>query len=1183
MGSPVEDGHHHKGLGMILSSKQGESDKVKDSVRKEDHSQKPGLAATLQSSPSDHGYSYTEALFTGAPLLNGSPFAESDRTHALQSGSSVEQTVKGNDKPADNYKSTGSVTLNVDKSNGHYEGEANGQVQKEVHTQDGVWGIAMNTRPNESHPSSETGKEEHTNTVDNVEHQYLIPRPSLDASPYKSHGKVLGTAKYTQIDQMADSSSRIENHKWNPSSADSLASYPMRSNQYQHGEKSAKTTLSDHPVERVHQILVTGETQENFATKPYDSGPSAEEQKVNNRVPDKTYIKAYDEESNLLGSSVLHRGKLEDQHGVHVVGRQHHEFNPKVLTGSTDYWKTHNIQTEYSSHKAGMDTSPSDLERFEKETDAVSLEVPSNALSNDFKINEGISQAGGQTSARQEHRGHQPFYQNYGQHMESHLKDASESNSQESHGVYEARKIPNVKSNDSLTMPLEGITSSKGSSGFGTFINQLRPHKIIESAFDEELTHRIITGPSNEQISSSVPIKQSTEKQTEDNTFLSGKSEERVSSPPSLPFREGGNPTTLSQESDGLSKATNEGTVEPLSPTSSEAATDESLNNNHNEEETQQTTSNHFSSTNTVDARPEHEDVFTNDASSQKEQENTEASQSVAKHGSDASNGSGEISNNSARQPSNQNEAIETEPQLPYGEDSSSTPNSLQHEMLSKGQGQQSIEASLGSNEAEATTQKETSHHQLSGSAVDTTPDHENTVANGADSQGRPDEQTDTLQSSVTHEPDTNNGRSDNSYTSQEGRSNELETNKEIEASLQYGEAGNHPDMFGHGNAGEQLVKASPPSAEEDRVGSSNNNTGETRQQDKSLEGSSENSSQEQQQVESSQSSNEQDNDTNSGTSENFPGHVSSQREANQEMSSSSYREGSRPETEQFGNEQMEQPEQASPARVVSSNGSSMEASMQQGTSYQADHEGAFTEGVSKQEESKETETSLTNAEHEIAGNYEPSENSRNSPELNYKALNDKQRHIKVGTPEEAKKIPTADQTKEVSEGQVLIPFYGAKIHSHSASQGMQNNQSKGNDQDNKNQRIVYFLKMAKGIPLLNSRKAAHYAEGKNTGTRGPGEHSTSTVTKEEHRVDSTPETDVDVNGGRRYPWRWQRRPSRRPRPQTSWRPSPRPQPVPSPSPYPSPSPSTGGGGGALGGSSVDSNQPQGNLPALNV
>ena len=1196
MGSPVEDVQHHKGLGMILSSKQGEPEKHKDDPNKEDlhhyNKQKAGLAATLQSSlkgsPSDRGYSYTEALFTGAPLLNGVPFTESGKTQISQRGSSTEHTGKVNNKPVNSYESQASAKLNVDQ-NGNNEGEGNDHVLKEYHAGHGVWGFSAHDIAKESHLSSDRGKGVHANEK-GEQHQFLKPRPSFDVLPSKIDNKVPEPTKHTKIDQTVDTSSQIVKLEGSPSSVDRSSSNPTKSYQYER-ERPGKTEVNDHPVERVHQILVTGETQENFPPDALKSNPSVEEITVNNKIPDKTYIKAYDEESHLLGSSVLHNGRQ----GNHDV-EGHRGYNPNAITGSSEYWRTHDKQTEYSSHNTLTEPSLSGVERLEKETGAVPLEESRNALSNSFKINEGISQA--ENTPPQQHPRYHQHSHNYGQHIASHVKDGSESDNKEYHNAYKVRKTPYLKSNDSFTMHIEGSTSSQGSPGFGSLVNQLRPHKIIESAFDEELTHRIVMGPSDEQTGQSLLRKPSPEKQTNDTPLQSGAhaifsngDTEEGETTPSLPYREGHNPASQSQENEKLPEAENQ-----QSPTSSETVTDKSLNNIQNEEESLHATPNRPFSGIAVDQRPKQDEPFTNDASSQKEKESTEESKTTAKQEPDANYGSSKILYREGGQPLVQNEDTETMPPISKGEENHAATSNLEHEMLSKDQGQPSAETlPTDINEAEATNQKETSHYQLSGKAVDTTTNYENTGTNSEEAQQKPDEHTDTLQSgSVTRDPDSNNKPNDHSYRSQQRISNEQEYYKEIHGPPQHG-GGVHLKNFGHIDSRDQSVEASSPTDEKSDNLSRYSHHENVGHQDRYTEESSANpvpdkeSIQGTQRLESPPSDNEREPGVNSEISNNsnFSENVPNRVETNEDNSLSPTNiETQKQETfgnsnVDFANGQAQQPEESiSPARVELSRGSYTETLTDQQTSHEPEHEESFSQGFSEQEGEKSTNPVVIGSENETVGTNGETDSSINS--LDQNALHDKQFQIKVGNPEEGGEIPKADQSKEVDEGKVLMPFYGAKTHNQRTSHEIQNNKSKGSEQENGNQRIVYFLKMAKGIPLLNSRKVAHYPEINSAGNNGQAEHSSSKVMKEDHRIESTPETDVDVNGGRRYPWRWQRKPSRRPSSQTSlgqrsWpgsRQRPQPESYPSPSPSPSPSPPSGGGG-ALGGSSVDSNEPQ--------
>ncbi|KAL9975327.1 hypothetical protein ACROYT_G012480 [Oculina patagonica] len=882
MGSPIEDQHHRKGLGMILSSKvRMDSDQLKDRPSKgtDHHSNKPDndLAATLQTSskgyPSDRGYSYTEALFTGAPLLNGRPFTKSDRTQGKQGAHDNGHPVQELNKSVDSYKSS-----EADKSNEHTKEEDSVQIQKEVHTQDGVSGFAMGKRPAEPQPfqqfpSSQTGKEEPKNSQNYDEHHYLLPRPSLNASPYKSMSGNLGNKQYTQTHEVAEGL---------PQNHNNIPAYGAVDNHYQHEKKAIENPTSDHPVEQVHQILVTGKTQENFASNNDGRGALFEKKIVNDKLLHKTYIKSYDEESNLLGSRFYNHGQFVDKHGERVGKQQYHEFNPNVITGPTDYGKTGALQTGESFQKPGMDVSPSEVETSEKESGTVPVGGSSNTLSNGFKANGDISEVGNRniqlqskyipsstdtesesskTDASYKQLGDHSLYQN--QNLEANVKSANEptsvnklvaSGDQNTPATYVATKIPIEKTNDSMTVPLESETPNKGDLGAGNYIDQLRPHKIIESSFDEDLVQRIPTGPSYQQNSHAVPIKESTERQGEDvshtssdNTFSAAKSEENVSSPPSLPFREGSNPTEFSRQNEQSMEA---------SSLSSEVGRVGSFNSSQNEEATQQETQQQMSPGSAVEARPEHENTFPNDSISQKGRE--EASQSYVEHGSYTNDRSSadsheaqnietlqnsvehgpdtnDASDNSIKSPGeipNQREAYKEMNSLPsYREESNPETFGHQNEKLVPNAEQQPVATSsstaeaagvvpLSSNQIEVTRQQDTSNKISSTDTV-----------NGANSN-QDQHRVESLQSSTEQDTETNSGASD--------KSNQSEASQETSSSFSYRE-GSDPKMLSHQNgelAAEQRKQPaeswSPDNSESATVGPSSSNLDRTTQREKS-------------------------------------------------------------------------------------------------------------------------------------------------------------------------------------------------------------------------------------------------------------------------------------------------------------------------------------------------------------
>ena len=1131
MGSPIEDEHNRKRLGMILSSKlRGESDKLshgpsKGSHHHHYHHHKPGtdLAATLQTSskrpPPDEGYSYTEALFTGAPLLNGTPVSESDRTEEPEHGQAFDHIGKEHDQ----NKGTGLGKVQADKSNDHTKEEDSVQIQKEVHTEEGVVGIAGNKKPKgNQHFQTSLGKEMHKNTENYDENQ----QSSSNASPYNSKSERLESAKYTQIHEVSGSSSQIKHFKATPSSGN----YGDANNHYQNREKSTGNPLGDRPVEQVHQILVTGKTQENFASNADSSGPFAGEEQVKSKLSDKINTKLYDEESNLLGSSVYNQGRFVGKQGYRFGGQQHHEFHSNIITGPTEYYRPGN-----SLHQTNMDELPSGVEPSEKESGIAP------ALSNGFRSKEvgnkniqlqsefiptstTIDTENGKVDTPYEQLGRQPLYQTHEQPFESNMEGTNgppnmnnfaNTGDQNSRVAFESRNIPTKQTNESITMHLQSSDQNEGNSQVDKFINQLRPHKIIESSFDEELTRKITTGPSHGESSHAAPIQiaEDTSQTIPDNTFSVEKSEEHDSSnrtPPSLPFREGSSPAESSNRNKELTKDQSEQSVEG-SLTNPEAS-----NTNHNEMETQQDTSQQMFPARAMETPPEHEDTSTNDSIPQKEHEDTPQSKNEeSSAGSIDSLGQTSFPNGATNE-------ISSSRLRPYGEGSSPTTLSHQNKELPNDR---------NSEESEAMGQKGT---------LDKLPDHESTFANGAES---PQTQQ-TLESGVAHAADTENQR---------------EGDKEEQSPLSNREGSNPKMMFDHQNEElQQNVEQQPveASVSSSGVGSeaggavplSGSQTEATKQQGTSNgissteSDNSANLNQEHQPLESLQSSSEHQTETNSGSSDTSDQDQSLEKEQGQQSV-----EALLPVSESN--------------RIGPLSISNMDSTTQGETSdhmllsnkvdAKPDHEDRVINDASLHQEEQSMKVSPGDTQSRPDTSDKPVESSQNSPEPN--VLGYKPHEVKVGTPEEAKVMPVADNSKEISEGQQLIPFLGVRNDSGGTPEEKQNSQlNKENDHDNRNQKIVYFLKMAKGIPLLNSRKVAHYVE---------------------HRIDSTPERGPEVNGRRRYPWRWQynlRRPSSRPR--QGRRPSYRP--VPQPSLYPSTS--TGEGGGALGGSSVDSNEPQG-------
>ena len=1207
MGSPIADEHNRKGLGMILSSKfRGESDKLNDGPSKgtNHHHHKPGtdLAATLQTSsteyPSNEGYSYTEALFTGAPLLNGTPVLESDRTQEREHSHGPYHI----NKVHDGNKGTGFAKLEADKSNDHNKEEDGVQIQKEVHTEEGVVGNVVKKKSKENqHFQTSLSNEAENGVQSNTENFDENQQSSSNASLSSSKSERLDNAKYTQIHEVSGGSSHVR--------ATPLSGNYEEVNNHYHRQKSAENPLGDRPVEQVHQILVTGKTQENFASNADSGGPFAGQQQVQNKLSDKPNTKSYDEESNLLGPSVYSQGRFVGKQGYHFDGQQHHEFHSNIITGPTEYEKPGN-----SLHQPSMDELPRGVKSSEKESGT------SPAVSTGFKSNEDISKLGnkniqlqsefiptstavdaenGKVETSYQQLGQQPLYQNHEQQLESNTEGADVSpgmnnlaaeGDQNSRVPFESRKIPLEKTNEAMTMPLQGSNQNEGDSRVDKFINQLRPHKIIESSFDQELTRKITTGPSHGESNYAAPMQSAKEPSPSipDKTFSVEKSKENESentAPPSLPFREGSNPVEFNNRNEELTKDQKEHSIEE--------SVSNPENTNHNEKEIQQDTPQQMLPASAAEATPEHEDTSTDGSISQKEQEETP--QSNVENEPDKSSSSS--SANSLGQASITNRPTNDISSLrPYGEGSHPTALIHQNKVLPNDRSSDESEAAVGQE-----------------GTLDKLPDHESAFANGADSA----QTQETPESSIAPGANTNVALSDISVNSQGHTENQREGVKEEQSSLPDREGSNPKMAFGNQNEElQQNVEQNPgetPSISSSEAGGDagrvvplRGSQMEATKQENTLNGISStvsdngvNLKQEREPISSLQSSTEHQTETNSSSSD-----TSDQNEQRQQSVEAS------------------SPVSASNrVRPLSSSGSDStsqrESSDQMISSNEADAkhdlDDRFINDAGLHQEKQSAEISPSDAQSRPDTSDKPEESSRNSSGPS--VLVNKPHEVKVGTPEEANATPVAKNSKEISEGQQLMPFLGIRNETSGTSEEKQNSQLiKENDHDNRNQKIVYFLKMAKGIPLLNSRKMTHFFKHgiENTPQRGPEVNSWTwqynwerpsrqrpggssqgrrpsyrpttqpssypSPSTGEHGIENTPQRGPEENS-----WTWQynwERPSRQRPGGSSQGRRPSYRPTTQPSSYPSPS--TGEGGGALGGSSTSSNEPQGkHLPFL--
>ena len=1114
LGNPVDDGQHHKGLGMILSSRHSEdTEKLKDTASTENENQKPDepyhsdaktnpdLAASLQKSStgfsSDRDYSYTEALFTGTPLFNGKPFRESDKAHSGHihgNDPAIDELAKENQKNSESYNSAGQAEPSVDNGNEHNKGEGSVKTQKEIHTEEGVTGITVNNNPKEGQylegrvHEANSFSETPENATENLEHQYS---PTLDESQFKSKDETL--------------ENKEENHQ-------------------PHIPEGPLQTDAQQGVNSVPSHMIT------------------------NRPPLKTAIKSYDEESHLIGSRFSNHGNLAHQGVDQGLEQRQHESNENIVTGPTEYGKTDHLQTDGSQEKPNEDIQSNRIESNEKDTNFVSQEGSGGTLTSNLD-NENISHEskGIFISPRKEARnretgiayavaGRVPAKQNQEQSLALDGKGTT----------YDAETIPNRNSNVSTRLPLASATSSKGDRNMESFINQLRPHKIIESSFDEELTQRIVTGPSSGQDRQDLS-KQANQKPLSD-TFHPDERPLQSSSS----YQEGSNPSDFNKE---FTKE--QGEKSGQAPSSSSEAAPLGMKKTA----AQQGTSNQIS-TSAVDTRLEPEELLDNTAN--QEQGNLGTLQETGEHGMQTHDVQGGINTNissSYREGINPPEFHHMKEQLTSSQRPRPRPIS----------DEASVSSSGNRHNEEAT--HETSS-QFSESAVDSRSTHEG---------------SNPLKFHYMKEQLTSNHKSRPRPSSDEVSTSSLSNrpNEETphEISNQFSESAvysrptheeSNPLNFHYMK--EQLAsnhRPRPrPSFDEASASSSSNRSNE--------EAPHEISNKFSESAVDGRPTQEGAFPNNNGFYKESSGQTRNQSEANKEILPAFYHQERRlpsmigPQKEGLANMQgvhsFEVPSLSSEAgRVASVNSNQTTSNVQRETSV---HVMMSPNGVGTVLTNKDTsvhqhqETSQNSVEHVDQISYTPSDEKSTATENRPSD----QREFEVGVPEQASEMSAEDQPKGAYKNQQQTDSSSARV-----SEGISHDHQNESDRDNKNQKIVYFLKMAKGIPLLNKRPVDDQHR-KYKEAHGSGYQSTNDgIITEENKNNSVGEM-ISEDITKQYRWRWRPRPRpRRPRPSyRPRRPRPSPNPYPGPLPSPSPSPASGGGGGALGGSSVDPNAPQG-------
>ena len=508
MGRPVEDGHHRKGLGMILASQH--SGDIATSEAESKHSDpapsssNSDLSNTLQTSSngstSDRGYSYTEALFTGTPLLNGRPFTASDRTPHSQ-GHATDHPIgilNANERITENVQGKA-----VDEDNDGSRADKNDQTQEEMHTDEGVKGVTVNKILNKGQYSGE--KSEDLSEDSSLRQSSKLGKENYeDGQPVPPHS--------------LDKQDKLETNR-----------------QAYRGRKLIKNIIKSDNLadEDVHEIMATGHTQENFDKENVgSSGQLREENKANKVIPLNTKVKSYDEESNLLGSNTLTHERFMHQQRDNPLGDQQEGFNQNIIsltenekgpqgvkqqqeeirqpqhmiTITEDSGMKQKVQKEDSSGKT-PDAKPHAMGSNLKETNPAST-GNTGGVHESNKGSETISPTNESPDGHSDYS-HSASGQLTGEQMRQQTSDIDVNAPAEA-----LRNLETGKLNDSTKGSSQKATKLTSDKIFENFLSHLRPHKVIESAFDEQLAQRIPseqrdpheahTRPLNEKPSSSV-------------------------------------------------------------------------------------------------------------------------------------------------------------------------------------------------------------------------------------------------------------------------------------------------------------------------------------------------------------------------------------------------------------------------------------------------------------------------------------------------------------------------------------------------------------------------------------------------------------------------------------------------------------------------------------------------------
>ena len=509
MGNPVEGRQHGKGLGMVLSSAHGTKPAKERHYEKQFPSETnmkpdPDLATSLQESwhpePSK-GYSYTEALFTGRPLLNGKAPAESDDTEGKEEygginrnpDQEVDHEEKSNQKLKDKalFKQHGYGGYEIEQENYTFKGmqrESSPQRQMEVHTGEGVA-----TPVDEGHNSddgvsstfaSNQSTRQGSSTPDRKPEDILIGRKPGDNQGYDSHQYVIPRPSMYKSGRFIQHWPWEDNPKENPKQQ---ASQQQKIPEVSERPQAQLKQVRRPPVESSHQRLLAYNTHENSDSASEGGGTQHGEdlkEGKSGKIPESSHEESLREES----------GAHEDFPSAEV-NETGANFQPQVEASSNK-----GTGGLYSGKPGDKLSARFGHEEFFPRPEVVQLKDLSKEAANKITLEPLV----GEPIIDQQSHEHKVSNQS-----RSNGQIASDSGIGNEEALDVSNELHDLNGNESFTF-MTG-RHNNGISNDNIPGNQDFPHKIITSSSEKEVTQKFITGPS--QVTTGVSIKQSTHKQ----------------------------------------------------------------------------------------------------------------------------------------------------------------------------------------------------------------------------------------------------------------------------------------------------------------------------------------------------------------------------------------------------------------------------------------------------------------------------------------------------------------------------------------------------------------------------------------------------------------------------------------------------------------------------------------------